>query len=42
MGKILIINVTYNKRNIMFIISLQQILSSRMLILSKKVILNFQ
>ena len=42
MGKILIINVTYNKRNTMFIISLQQILSSRMLILSKKVILNFQ
>ena len=42
MGKILIINVTYNKRNIMFIISLQQILSSRMLILSKKAILDFQ
>ena len=42
MGKILIINVTYNKRNIMFIISLQQILSSRMLILSKKIILDFQ
>ena len=42
MGKILIINVTYNKRNIMFIISLQQILSNRKLILSKKVILNFQ
>ena len=42
MGKILIINVTYNKRNTMFIISLQQILSSRMLILSKKVILDFQ
>ena len=42
MGKILIINVTYNKRNTMFIISLQQILSSRMLILSKKAILDFQ
>ena len=42
MGKILIINVTDNKRNTMFILYLQQISSIRTLILGKKVISVFQ